>query len=171
MRYILVFCWIFLFSGCSMFCETEESEFLLPYYDVWEIYWTDENGCPQCKIVRDQKFSLDLKRNFSVGITASSTSRNFLCGTIYPVSEKLNGKHALASQILYTLTIASSTDKNSTMEFLSGFNWQKFMEECDKYSVEELSKVDRQYVMSRISQKVFRASDLKKKYSMDVEDN
>lgn len=57
------------------------------------------------------------------------------------------------------------------MEFLSGFNWQKFMDECEKYSVEELDKVDRQYVMNRISQKVFRATDLKKKYSMDVDDN
>lgn len=153
-----------------MFCETEESEFVLPYFDVWEIHWTDENGCPQEKFVRGQKFFLDMKRNFSVGITASSTSRSFSCGTIYPVSENLKEKHALASQLLYTLTVASSTDKNSTMEFLSTFNWQKFMSECEKYSVEELNKVDRQYVMSRISQKVFRATDLKKKYSMDIED-
>ncbi len=83
-------------------------------------------------------------------------------GAIFPYTKQVSKKGELAASVLQGLYAgAEKSDKQTfskVQEYLSYFNWQKFMKECE--ALEEADKVDRQKIMEDIAAGTFSKSSL-----------
>ncbi len=150
---------VFLFSSCDMFSYEEEQKFYLPYASEWSISCSKDSNLNQTLVV-GQKFSLDVYKNEATAILAYDTINKCFCGTIYPYGNSLTAQDAFAAEILLTLTLGSTNSLSSTKDYLSKFNWERFLSECREFG-DDVQKLDKNRITEKISLGTFRKTDLK----------
>ena len=79
---------------------------------------------------------------------------------IYPYGNDLTYSDGFAAEVLFSISAAAVESDSCKNEYLSKFNWQKFMEECRAFE-ENVWKLDKERIMKKISSGNFKKSDLK----------
>lgn len=157
-----------LFFACSMFSESRETHFFLDSdgfcdCDFWqisvfdgenEILFSMENGA--------DSFSLDLPKNVALGILAypvKNGRRQKPFGAIYPYSVEISCKDGFAAYIVDRLYRGSRKSVPQTQDFVSRFNWPRFVESCAAF--ENPWNLDGDRIVKSIASGRFKKSDFK----------
>ncbi len=157
-----------LFFACSMFSESRETHFFLDSdgfcdCDFWQISVFDgenetlfsmENGA--------DSFSLDLPKNVALGILAypvKNGRRQKPFGAIYPYFVEISCKDGFAAYIVDRLYRGSRKSVPQTQDFVSRFNWPRFVESCAAF--ENPWNLDGDRIVKSIASGRFKKSDFK----------
>ena len=164
----LFFCGV-LNAGCTFFSETENVCITLPDDSrTYCVKWIceDNSGNGVCRVLDNCCGSviLELPKNYAVPVLVFSGASEAIMagdniatvseyrnqyGMIYPYTVGVSEKDAFASSVLFTMYAASSSGLKETEEYLSSFNWGKFIELCDEY--ENPWKLNKQKIMEAIA--------------------
>ena len=143
---------------------------------VWHICYVDENNvlqeitAPYTEEDGTVSFTITLCKNFATPVLASRPAGGKPLGAIYPYKTTLTSKDGFAADILRTLYAGaekSDTDGKAAAttqsvlqvkEFLSKFNWSRFMESCATY--EDAWLLDRARILEKIAAGTFKESDM-----------
>ena len=150
-----------VFASCAFFEEQEEQEFSLPYSSVWSV--TTTTGSGQEFSVTGTSFTADVAKNEATALLAVdevSGVSGYTCGTIYPYGHALNYVDGFAASVLYTMLASTTDDRDAAKEYLSSFNWVRFMEACREYG-EDVWSLDKEYIMQKIASGSFRVTYIK----------
>jgi hypothetical protein len=143
---------------------------------AWHISYVDENNVlqeitvPYTEEDGTVSFTITLCKNFATPVLAWRPAREKPLGTIYPYKTTLTFEDGFAADILRTLYAGaekSGTDGKAATtpqsalqvkEFLSKFNWSRFMEACTTY--EDAWLLDRARILEKIATGTFKESDM-----------
>ncbi|MGN0729843.1 hypothetical protein [Treponema sp.] len=159
MKFFLFICPLFLFFSCDFFSYTEDEKFTLPYSGEWKVRTSRSSECAEFT-VNGNSFTAEVNKNEATALVAYSCSEKKICGTIYPYSMELTFQDGFAAEILLSLSASSADSDSSKNEYLSKFNWSRFMEECRVFE-ENTWKLDKERIMTKISSGNFKKTDLK----------
>lgn len=160
--YILSICpagFLLLLFSCSSFSAETEEKFRLPQSESWTVK-TSRNSSSEEFSVDGNSFYFSVNKNEATAILAYSGGHARPCGAIYPYSTSLSFQDGFAAEVLFTLCAASASSAAGTHEYLSKFNWQRFMEECAAFG-EQSWKLDKERIMQKISSGTFKKTDFK----------
>lgn len=165
--FILSTAFIFLLTACSFIeeeaevafelkdCNLKSSDFLLvEYYDK-------EGFLKHKKIKACNKIYLNLEKGLVTSVLVKklpSKKEDFSFGTIYPYSTDLTLSSSFAAEVFSGIMQASKSCKKESLDFLTYFNWSKFIEETSFYPN---ILYDKARIMKAIAAKTFKKSDLK----------
>ena len=150
-----------VFASCAFFETQQEQEFSLPYSSVWSVVTTTGSG--QQFTVTGASFTADMAKNEATALLATDSSggaSSYTCGTIYPYGHALNYVDGFAASVLYSMLASTTDDLDAAKEYLSSFNWVRFMEACREYG-EDVWLLDKEYIMQKIAQGSFRVTYIK----------
>ena len=119
-----------------------------------ETLFSMENGA--------DSFSLDLPKNEALGILAypvKNGRRQKPFGTIYPYSVEISCKDGFAAYIVDRLYRGSRKSVPQTQDFVSRFNWPRFVESCAAF--ENPWNLDGDRIVKSIASGRFKKSDFK----------
>ncbi|MBO5607005.1 MAG: hypothetical protein J5930_03845 [Treponema sp.] len=155
---------LLLCTGCVFFSSTEKCDFAISNAvtaDYWIVSCYDGNR--EISFCSDgTAFSLELPKNTSVGVLAYPVvngNKMLPYGTIYPhgsILTKRRGFSALTIDRLYRL---SESGAQISQDYISRFNWQQFMDECEKCG--DPWQIDGERILKAIAAGSFKKSDLK----------
>ena len=158
MKNFLFICPIILFFSCEFFSYTGNEKFSLPYSSEWSIKTSHQ---PDSEIfVLGENFYSEVNKNEATALLAYSHSDKKIYGAIYPYGNDLTYSDGFAAEVLFSISAAAVESDSCKNEYLSKFNWQKFMEECRAFE-ENVWKLDKERIMKKISSGNFKKSDLK----------
>lgn len=159
MKNFLIICPVILFFSCEFFSYTENEKFSLPYSGKWSIKTSREPESEELFVLGETFYS-EVNKNEATALIAYSYTDEKIYGAIYPYGKSLTYSDGFAAEVLFSIS-ASSEDSNSRKnDYLSKFNWQKFMEECRTFE-EDAWKLDKERIMKKISAGNFKKTDLK----------
>ena len=159
MKNFLFICPIILFFSCEFFSYTENEKFNLPYSGEWSVKTSRQPESEEI-FVLGKSFYSEVNKNEATALLAYSHSDKKIYGAIYPYGSSLNYLDGFAAEVLFSISASALDFDSCKNEYLSKFNWQKFMEECRAFE-ENVWKLDKERIMKKISSGNFKKTDLK----------
>ena len=159
MKNFLFICPVILFFSCEFFSYTENEKFNLPYSGEWSVKTSRQPESEEI-FVLGKSFYSEVTKNEATALLAYSHSDKKIYGTIYPYGNDLTYLVGFAAEVLFSISASTLDSDSCKNEYLSKFNWQKFMEECRIFE-ENVWKLDKERIMKKISSGNFKKTDLK----------
>ena len=150
---------VILFFSCEFFTYTEHEKFSLPYSGEWSIKTSRQPNSEELFVLGESFYS-EVNKNEATALLAYSYADKKIYGAIYPYKNDLTYLDGFAAEVLFSISASTLNSDSQKNEYLSKFNWEKFMEECRKFE-EDVWKLDKERIMKKISSGNFKKSDLK----------
>ncbi len=131
----------FLFVGCSLFSENTETIFSVENnsldHDFYEVSVCTGDLVDEFFMQNNQNtFILDLPKNVVVGVLVypiKNGRRLLPLGAIYPFETLVTKKNGYAAYIADRLYRSSTDRPNQVQDFVSRFNWKKFIQTVEGF--------------------------------------
>ena len=173
MRKLLFLCAALCFlSACTVFDPDTCAVFsfcagnacgIPPDFDFWQIIVHDGGSEKAFTLEKTaETFSMELPKNVVLGILAYPVKDGKMhdpCGAVYPYSSALDEKGGFCAYIADRLYRGSSESKEISQDYISRFNWQKFINACNDF--ENPWNLDADRIVEKIASGTFKKSDLK----------
>ncbi len=157
-RFFLTVFFAPIFFACNFFDQTESAEFFLPYDGEWKIR---TSRIPSEEFfVNGKIFRAEVEKNCATAILAYDENSVHPFGAIYPYTGDLDECGGFAAEVLFSLTVSAENSDEEKSEFLSKFNWARFLDECRKFG-SDVWKLDKEKIMQKISSGSFKKTDFK----------
>lgn len=165
MRILKIICRIFFFLpamliSCSHFLKTEYVCFYLPEKTTGRLIYSRQCVQQQTDFKEQNKIFLDMEKNEATAILVFTEENVHPYGAIYPYEENLSKESAFAAEILHTLTVNSTASDKKTKDYLSKFNWKRFLKETKAFG-DDVWKLNKELIMQKIASGTFKKTDLK----------
>ncbi len=130
-----------------------------------EFVYIDENYSVQKLLISNQSdnnISISLNQNFLTPVLLyTSPIDSKPKGCIYPISTEIDIYGGFAAWILYRIMLQTNENKQLAQEYLSHFNWQRFINYIQKY--ENPWMLNQDIIIENIVDKTFNVYSIKEK--------